>query len=617
MHGFKRISTKLLVLVLSVAVAMGGAIAAYFAIRSPVERIRPERESYNTLESKLQGLRIEVNRLLATGVKTQEPLYQAAASAYAEAFKAVSAGKTLPSLDPKIAESVSVILKVRELSEQSLADLSAAYALIAAAKGDADSPPLDFSKLLTASPSEVSSSVFPLMMFKKKVDDLDYLLSIGDKTILEQFALIDKEISAIEKRATTLALIIATLIAAGTLAAALAVSASISRAVSRIDKSIAVLKTGDLSRDIPVAGRDELGRLAENLNSFLAVLRDFLRRIGAASEQSLAAKDSLARAVSATMSSDEEIGANTRSISERMTRVGGMSEGTREAVQSIAGSFGALLGRVEDENGLVESTLSAVTEMLASIGNISRITQADREAVDTLVGESARARKVFEEAFDKVAEATKNVDAINDMARVIEDVASRTNLLAMNAAIEAAHAGEAGKGFAVVASEIRTLAETSTRSSKEIAQTIGSVTSKMRDAGGTRTATSEAFTAIITRIGVVSRSVSEIYANVAEMEAGGKQILEAMSELKSRSSDIAERSRDFEGATGKLGETTEALNRIVVEVVSNIAEIGAGLAYIGDTVRSVSEMAVKIGDVGLGLDGEIHKFRVEGDARPS
>jgi methyl-accepting chemotaxis protein len=610
MQGFKRIRTKLLTLVLGIVVAIGLALCAYLAIRSPIDRIKPERESLSTLAVKQQNLRVEVGKLLTTGVKTEEPAFKEAVSAYAEAFKSIASMKVLPSLDPKIGEAVGVVQKVRELSEQSLIDLSESYSAIVATKGDSDAPPLDFSKLLTAAPADVSKAVFPLMLFQKRIDDLDYVLSIGNKTILEQFVLIDAGIAAIERRATRLAFLIAGLIVGGTLAAAFAVSSSISSVIVGIDKSIAVLKTGDLSLDIPVKGRDELGRLAVNLNSFLAVLRDFHMRIGSASEENIKAKDSLAGAVSSTLSSNDEIDANARAISERMAAVGGMAEGAQSAVQSIGESFAGLLGRVEVENRLVESTVSAVTQMLASIGNISRITHADRDSVDSLVVESEHGRKVFDEAFDRVAEATRNVDAINEMARVIQDVATKTNLLAMNAAIEASHAGSYGRGFAVVADEIRKLAEASTASSKDIAQTIAEVTKKMRDAAGTREITADAFTAIISRVGEVSRSVSEIYSNISEMETGGKQILEAMAELKGQSAEVARRSRSFEGATGNLRETTDSLNRIVVEVLSNLSEIGAGLSYIGSSVRSVSDMAVRIGAVGTDLDGEIRKFRV-------
>jgi methyl-accepting chemotaxis protein len=597
-------------LVCGIVLAMGCAILAYVAIRAPVERIRPERASLSLLENSLQNLRVEVGKLMTTGVKTEAPAFKAAVESYNAAYKSTSTIKILPSLNPKVAEAVSIIQKVREMSDQSLEELSASYAAIADSKGEADSPPLDFASLLTARSESATSQVFTLMMFNKKVADLDYLLGIGDNTIREQFALIDRETAAIETRATLLALIIALIIAAGTLAAAFAVAASISSSIVKIDRSIAVLKTGDLSEEIPVTGRDELGRLAENLNSFLAILRDFYTRIGAASTENVRAKDSLASAVNSTMSANEEIGANTRTISERMASVGGMTEGTRAAVGGIGESFSLLLGRVEAENGLVESTVSAVTQMLASIANISRITQADRNLVDGLVKESERGRAVFEEAFDRVAEATKNVDAINEMARVIKDVADKTNLLAMNAAIEASHAGQYGKGFAVVASEISKLAETANRSSAEITKTIGDVTVKMKEAGGTREVTANAFKAITGRIGEVSRSVTEIYSNMEEMQAGGTQILEAMSDLKSRSSDIAQRSREFEGGTGKLREATDALNNVVSEVVSNLAEIGSGLSYIGESVSSVSEMADRIGAVGVGLDGEIRRFRI-------
>jgi methyl-accepting chemotaxis protein len=210
-----------------------------------------------------------------------------------------------------------------------------------------------------------------------------------------------------------------------------------------------------------------------------------------------------------------------------------------------------------------------------------------------------------------VAGIAESIGTIKDMATVIKGVAGQTNLLAMNAAIEAAHAGEAGRGFAVVADEIRKLSEKTGASSKEISSTISDVTKRIEEAASTRKATSGAFDAISSRIGDVSRSITEIYSNVAEMQTGGRQILEAMSDLKGRTADLEDRSRDFDSATGRLVEGMDSLHRLSAEVVANIDEISTGISYIGGSVRGIAAEAEKAEAVGDRLDKELGLFKAK------
>ena len=221
--------------------------------------------------------------------------------------------------------------------------------------------------------------------------------------------------------------------------------------------------------------------------------------------------------------------------------------------------------------------MGAVTQMMAAIENIDRITARDRQAAGELVIESERSKEVFENAFEKVAEITESVSAIQEMAAVIAGIASQTNILAMNAAIEAAHAGEFGKGFAVVADEIGKLAAASALSSDEIAHTIAGIVVKMHEAGSTRESTSTAFAGISGRIGEVSDSIGEIYDNVNGMQSGSRQILAAMESLRSTSGEITGESARIENTTKTIGLAMSDLGRISHEVTSNIAEITTGI----------------------------------------
>jgi methyl-accepting chemotaxis protein len=612
--GFKTIRAKLLLMVLGIVFFMSLSAVTYFSILKPVNTIQSERKVLDSLSSRLKNLQVEVNRLMTAGVNAEQPRYTQAVADFEKAFEDIDKITVLPKLNPDLEKALGVIKDIRSLSADGLTSVQTAYDTLVSEMRDAGSnleaAPLNFNELLGVNTSDVGGKMIRLMMFKKKVDSLDYVLSIGETTINEQYVIIDREIAQDKAAASATSLAIVLVIVLATIIIAYLFSLTISKPIQSIEKTISMLKTGDLRQRATVKSKDELGRLAENLNSFLDVLTEFLGNTQKASEQNQLIKSQLGKSVGEAASSSVEIEVNTKSIKTQMEKVAGMAETSGSAVADMNGGFKRFMERIDSQSQQVEDSVSGVTQMLASIESIVRITDADRNAAQALVTESDRGRSVFETAFDRIEEINNSIDAIQEMATVIQGVAAQTNLLAMNAAIEAAHAGDVGKGFAVVADEIRKLAETSNASSNEISTTIQTVTQKIREAAESRGTTGQAFNAISEKIMTVSQSITEIYSNVSEMQTGGKQILEAMAELKKQSGDLTDESHLFEKSAENVTSTIESLKRVTGEVVTNIDEITTGLALIGESVREISGHADKVEAVGNEMDENVRRFTV-------
>ena len=428
-------------------------------------------------------------------------------------------------------------------------------------------------------------------------------------TIEENNVIINEQILSIQNGATRTAAIIAFLVIAAAVTAALFFARSMALSVVGMAKGIGKLKEGDLTVRAAVAGSDELAVLAGDLNATLDLLALSLGEIKRVSKSNLEVKDRLVSASSEASSASTQIESSARSIERQFETLNSHVESSSQSVGKIGGAMADLDREIADEGAMVERVTASVTQMLASLENMSRITARDRESSVKLVEEAGRGSEVFASATLKIAEIPESVDAIRDMAKVIQGIASRTNLLAMNAAIEAAHAGEAGAGFAVVADEIRTLSEASTSSSKEITKSIKAIVDKIRLSMEANSSISGAFAAINGRISEVSASMDELYASIGEIQAGSKDILEAMVELRDRSLKVKDGSQAAKDGSLEISAAVAELSRISSEVNSNIGEITLGISDIHSSIGHVSDFAERVGAESVRLDAEVNRFK--------
>jgi methyl-accepting chemotaxis protein len=278
-------------------------------------------------------------------------------------------------------------------------------------------------------------------------------------------------------------------------------------------------------------------------------------------------------------------------------------------VQAIAQSIGGLKAQIQEQLAMVEESSASITEMIASVDSVARITEQRRQASEALVGTVSSGGEKMRGAFDVVRKINESVGSIKDITGIIAGISSKTNLLAMNAAIEAAHAGEAGKGFSVVADEIRNLAEASAVNSKEISAILKQIVALIGEATRAGGETGEAFGAIDTEVKELRSSLGEISSSMGELRAGGKQILEAMTVLNDASSKAHEASAAIDANSASIRDSMGDLKRISDEVDSGMGEISAGIREISTATASVLTNADKLGSVGRSLNEELSRFK--------
>jgi len=616
-----KIRAKLTLLELAVVFFFGIAVAVYILMLSPVSRMEHERGYLTDLSNSLESELIALNRLPLTRMNDGRTNFDDAAAQVAAGFKKLDDITLLTKINGNVKKSLGIIRDLKALTDSRQEKLNQDFETLKK-DGEAVFIFIDNIKPNDFYARQVAGSRQALLLaaradyagFLTDIEIMNDSLVVSEQSVAEQYFIIDKEIGVARSRATLAALAIAFLIVAITLLCALAVANGFGKSIVEIERSIARLKDGDLTKRTAIGSRDEIGSLAKNLNLFQDSFTASILHIIEVSKVNIEVKNRLLEATNEATSSEVQIEAGTRSIGKQIETLNAHVLTSLGSIEKIVRSIADLDSQIENQSAMVEESTSSVTEMLSSLENMGRITEKNRASAGELVAEAERGSHVFQTSIEKIGEIPQNVGAIREMAAVIQGIASQTNLLAMNAAIEAAHAGESGRGFAVVADEIRKLSEASTNSSREISDSINFILAKIEEATKASEGTGAAFGMIDARIREMSKSMIEVYSSISEMQIGSKQILQAMVELRDQSISVKEGSKAMDEGSTEIRSMMDDLGQISNEVNSSITEITAGIADIGASLRSVTEYSEKVGAESSRLDGEVNRFKTREEA---
>ncbi|HUX36282.1 MAG TPA: methyl-accepting chemotaxis protein, partial [Rectinemataceae bacterium] len=397
----------------------------------------------------------------------------------------------------------------------------------------------------------------------------------------------------------------------GTALAVFAILLSVSKSVRRISIAFGDVARGegDLRRRIDVASRDELGALASDFNGFVESLAGVVVTVKSETESLSADMESLSATMAQTAGAVQEIAATIDSIQLRSAEQSRTVAESARRVEGIGTGIESLANAASSQEEELATSSSSIEQLVASIRSVNVNVDRVSTGYEKLEIGASAGRDAIKKVSDQARDIGTQSEGLSEANQLISSIASRTNLLAMNAAIEAAHAGDFGKGFAVVADEIRNLAEGAAEQSKAVSQRIATIAKSIEGIVGSSREAETTFDAIAAQIAGLSELQDEVKSAMDEQSAGSSQTLVALGRMKEAAGQVKGESAGMRENARSVLEEMEKLTRLTRELDDGMREMALGAGEIRQAAAATSDLTAKADDSVKSLAGLMEKFR--------
>ena len=367
----------------------------------------------------------------------------------------------------------------------------------------------------------------------------------------------------------------------------------------------------DLSKTFDVQSNDELGDIASSINTFIVKLRDIIRKMKSAINSAADVQNKVTDSTKTAESFTQMMVSAVSSAFTLMDDAKNEMLGISQKLEDISMEVDGFKVTVENGTAVVSQSSTATNEIVATINNISSNVSGNAESLQRLAELSEDGKNRMDENAALIKQIHNSTKSMFDAIKVVNGIAQQTNLLAMNAAIEAAHAGEAGKGFAVVAEEIRKMAEDSSKNASIISKNLIDAAKLVETVTVSNTATAEVFNDLNQQVRRQALVLAEVSSAMLELAHSGNELLDISSVSRDSMAAVDNGASKIENSIVEINVLIKHISTNVVRVFEMIGDVKTQNVEFGESMSNLSQEAVDLGSYFSDIADEVNMFTID------